>query len=287
MEKSGRFEVIHQLKEKFPICALVKVAKVSRAGYYKWLHTSKQRSVRRDKDASIKSHILAVHLQYPFYGYKRVRTALGREGIVVNAKKVRRLMRELRIRSLIRKKRPFYGRKTSVVFPNVLQQNFWASRPLEKLATDITYIRVGDSFVYLSAVIDLFNNEVVASSMSERNDMALVQATLDELEKLDGVAGAVLHSDQGFQYTSKGYAKRLISLGITGSHSRRGNCFDNACIESFFSHLKTEEVYLNKPETFDIAKNNVIHYINYYNRDRFQSKLGERSPVEYRETLAA
>lgn len=287
MGKSGRFEVIHELRKDYSICSLVKVAKVSRAGYYKWLCAAKQRSVKRSKDALLKEHILAIHLQYPFYGYKRVRVALRREGLSINTKKVRRLMRELGIRSLIRKKRPFYGRKPSVVFPNVLDRNFFTTRRLEKLATDITYIRVNDDFVYLSAVIDLFNNEVVAWSISKRNDLELVRATLDQLSKIPGVSGAILHSDQGFQYTSKGYANRIASLGLIGSHSRRGNCFDNACIESFFSHLKAEEIYLNKPESYEVAKRNVAAYINYYNNSRFQTKLSERSPVEYRKALAA
>lgn len=153
----------------------------------------------------LKGHILTIHHQHPYYGYKRMRTALRREGIMVNHKRVRRLMRELGIRSCIRKKRPFYGRKLSVVFPNILKQDFYASS--QKLATDITYIRVNDKFVYLSVVIDLYNNEVMACSMSKRNDLALVHMTLDQLTTIRGMEDAILHSDQGFQYTSK--AKRM------------------------------------------------------------------------------
>ena len=114
MGKSGRFEVIHELKEEYSICTLVKVAKVSRAGYYKWLHANKNRSAKQSMDTMLKEHILGIHLQYPFYGYKRVRVALRREGLLVNSKKVRRLMRELGIRSVIRKKRPHYGRNSGI-----------------------------------------------------------------------------------------------------------------------------------------------------------------------------
>lgn len=287
MGKSKRFEVIHELRKRYSISALVKVAQVSRAGYYKWLHSQKNRSMKQNKDTILKEHILSIHHQYPFYGYKRVRVALKREGLLVNSKKVRRLMREMGIRSLIRKKRPFFGRKASVVFPNVLRQNFLTSRRLEKLATDITYIRINNDFAYLSVIIDLFNNEVIAWSMSKRNDLNLVQTTINQLEKVVGISGAILHSDQGFQYTSKSYSNHLSKLGLIGSHSRRGNCFDNACIESFFSHLKAEEIYLNKPENIETAKRNIETYINFYNKARFQMKLDERSPVEYREALAA
>jgi putative transposase len=285
--KQKRFEIIFDLKDRFPIAWLTKIAKVSRAGYYKWLHEKERRMERENKDGDLKGHILAIHHAHPYYGYKRVCVALRREGLIVNQKKVRRLMRELGIRSAIRKRRPFYGRKSSVVFSNLLNQDFNASRPMEKLATDITYIRVGNSFVYLSAAIDLYNNEVVAWSMSKRNDLALVQATLDQLAKRTNVHQTILHSDQGFQYTSKSYARRLKDLGITGSHSRRGNCFDNACIESFFSHLKAEKLHLEHPNNLENALAMVDEYISFYNSDRFQAKLGERSPIEYREALVA
>ncbi|WP_427037271.1 IS3 family transposase, partial [Cytobacillus pseudoceanisediminis] len=182
---------------------------------------------------------------HPYYGYKRMTRALSREGIVANHKRVRRLMRESGIRSVIRKKRPFYGRKGSVLFPNVLNREFLAEKPYEKLVTDITYIRVGDEFVYLSAVLDLYNNEIVSWQLSERNDLKLVKDTIKQLEGKQFAKNALIHSDQGFQYTTKAYEKQVKEdLQIIGSHSRRGNCHDNACIECFFSHLKTEKVYL-------------------------------------------
>jgi putative transposase len=152
---------------------------------------------------------------------------------MVNQKKVRRLMRELGIRSVIRRKRPFVGRKSSITFANVLAREFTAKKPGEKLVTDITYIRVSDTFLYLSAVLDLYNNEVVAWELSDRNDLELVKNTISKVD----AKGAILHSDQGFQYTSKPYVNMLKRQELIGSHSRRGNCFDNACVESFFSHL--------------------------------------------------
>ncbi|OTW56332.1 IS3 family transposase, partial [Bacillus thuringiensis serovar mexicanensis] len=118
----------------------------------------------------------------------------------------------------------------------------------QKFVTDITYVRIGEQFAYLSAVLDLYNNEIVAWKLSSRNDLDLVLTTLRQLEGKSLTTKPLFHSDQGFQYTSKSYAKQLEKLGFVGSHSRRGNCFDNACIESFFSHLKTEKLYLVCPK---------------------------------------
>ncbi|MBB5325722.1 transposase InsO family protein [Anoxybacillus tepidamans] len=205
----------------------------------------------------------------------------------MNHKRVRRLMRELGIRSVIRKKRPFYGHRGSVVFPNVLNREFYAENPYQKLVTDITYVRVGDTFAYLSVVLDLYNNEIVAWELSNRNDLPLVINTLNQLNGKLLDKNALLHSDQGFQYTTKSYENHLKELQIQGSHSRKGNCYDNACIESFFSHLKTEKLYLVRPKTIEQAYQAIQEYIHFYNHSRFQEKLNGLSPIEYREKAAA
>lgn len=266
-----------------PVVWLCRIAEISRAGYYKWKKNLVHREKRANRDADLKAHILSIHRIRPYFGYKRMRTALGKEGFVVNHKKVRRLMRELQIRSVIRKKRPFCGRKPSALFPNVLNREFSATAPVQKLVTDITYVRIGHEFAYLSAVMDLYNNEIVAWELSERNDLKLVMDTVQQLK--DGPS--LLHSDQGFQYTSKSYAKLLEEKQLTGSHSRRGNCYDNACIESFFSHLKTEKLYLEKPNNLEQARSQITEYISFYNKERFQNKLGDLSPIEFREKVAA
>jgi transposase InsO family protein len=285
--KAQRFEIIDYLRKKHPLNWLLKIAEVSRAGYYKWRKTHSIRSVRLEENLLIKEHILAIHKLHPYFGYKRMTRALSREGIVVNHKRVRRLMRELDITSVIRKKRPFYGRRGSVVFKNVLNREFYAEAPYQKLVTDITYVRIGETFVYLSAVLDLYNNEIVAWEVSERNDLELVINTLKQLKDKPFGENALLHSDQGFQYTTKFYKKQLKKLGIQGSHSRRGNCHDNACIECFFSHLKTEKLYLVRPKTAEQAYKAIQQYINFYNYERFQEKYNGLSPVEFREKAAA
>jgi transposase InsO family protein len=156
-----------------------------------------------------------------------------------------------------------------------------------KLVTDITYVRIGDTFAYLSAVLDLYNNEIVAWEVSTRNDLELVHNTLNQLRDKPFSKGALLHSDQGFQYTTKSYENQVKELGIRGSHSRRGNCHDNACIESFFSHLKTEKLYLKCPKTAEQAYLAIQEYIEFYNTARFQEKFNGLSPIEYREKAAA
>jgi putative transposase len=136
--------------------------------------------------------------------------------------------------------------------------------------TDITYIPFGTRFFYLSSIQDLYNNEIVAWRVSHRNDLKLVMDTVEELAKKRDVHGAILHSDQGFQYTSKQYNQRIERLGLMGSHSRKGNCLDNACIESFFSHLKTETLYFSQCKTEQELYQAIDNYIWFYNHERFQ-----------------
>ncbi len=196
-------------------------------------------------------------------------------------------MKELAILSVIRKKRKRSGYTPSVVYPNRLQRQFHAPGPQQKLVTDITYISDGTRFYYLSAIQDLFNNEIVAWQISERNDVKLVLDTVEQWTRKRDVSRAVLHSDQGFQYTSQAYNARLEEFSVKGSHSRKATCLDNACIESFFSHLKTEKLYLNQCKSEGDIHQAVEEYIYFYNYQRFQAKLKQRAPVEYRHALAA
>ncbi|WP_407673321.1 IS3 family transposase [Paenibacillus silvisoli] len=285
--KAARFSIIHEMRQSTPLLLLFELAEVSRAGYYKWLKSVHVKPQKQEDELLLKEHIMAIHRQRPYLGYFRVATRLRKEGFVVNHKRVYRLMKELGIRSVIRKKRRFFGKQASIVHPNRLDRQFNAETPLTKLVTDITYLRVMDTFYYLSAVLDLFNNEIVAWQLSACNDLDLVNSTLKQLHESYEISGCMLHSDQVFQYTSKSYNKKLEQYGIIGSHSRRGNCHDNACIESFFSHLKTESIYLEKPSNFKDLQHAVTAYIADYNHHRYQKKLNDRSPVEYREAVAA
>jgi putative transposase len=286
-KKEARFSIIEELRDKHSLQWLFELAAVSAAGYYKWRKARLKSSKRKEEEQLLKEHILAIHRVRPYYGYLRITAQLRREGLRVNHKRVYRLMKELGVRSVIRVKRRFFGKQASVVNPNRLERNFQADKPLEKLVTDITFLRVVDTFYYLSAIMDLFNNEIVAWRVSLRNDLALVNGTVDQLIASHDLTECILHSDQGFQYTSKSYNKKLEAHGILGSHSRRGNCLDNACMESFFSHLKTESIYLQKPQTYEQLMNVLEAYILDYNNHRLQKKFNDRSPVEYRIAVAA
>ena len=138
--------------------------------------------------------------------------------------------------------------------------------------------------LYLSAIYDLYNNEVVAYQISDRNDLKLVIETIKKARKKRNVKGTIIHSDQGYQYTSRQYQNLLQKYGMVSSMSRKGNCLDNACIENFFGHLKTEVMYLNYFKEKEEVCKAIKKYISFYNFDRFQKKLNNRSPVEFRTT---
>ncbi|AMA72793.1 integrase [Aneurinibacillus sp. XH2] len=285
--KEKRFEIIHTLRSTYRLCWLLEIAKVSRQGYHKWLKPGEHKARRKQLEEELKAHIIAIHTICPFYGYPRMTVALRKEGYDVNHKRVYRLMKDLDLRSVIRKKRRFFGKQPSVVYPNLLARQFKAEAPNQKWVTDITYLPFQNQFLYLSAIQDLYNNEIVAYHISERNDLKLVLDTLDKAKRKRNVTGSMTHSDQGFQYTSRSYNRRIEQWGMVGSHSRKGNCLDNACIESFFSHLKTEKLYMDKYMSMDELHQAIGQYITFYNSERFQKKLGYLSPIEYREKMDA
>lgn len=282
--------MIHELSERYSVTLLCRLAQVSRSGYYKWLKGNEQMTDRQLENERLKNKILECREQTRgIYGYLRTRTWLERTyGIRVNHKRVYRLMRELGIRSVIRRRRPYFGTKEEVyvVSDNVLNREFQATRPCEKWVTDITYLPYGKSFLYLSTIYDLYNNEVIAYKISTRNDLRLVLDTVKKAIHKRKTRGILLHSDRGFQYTSKQYAVLLKRHGIQASMSRKGNCLDNACIESFFGHLKSESLHLQRYTSPKQLIVEVHRYIHFYNFKRFQKKLNNLSPVEYRTKVA-
>ncbi|MNM82360.1 Integrase core domain protein [compost metagenome] len=281
------YEIVEELCSLHRITYLLTIAGIPRASYYKWRAIKPEREARQNKDYEIKEHMMATHFAHPEFGYPRMTTALWEAGYNVNHKKVMRIMRELSIQSVIRRKRKQSNYTPSVVYPNRLKRQFHATAPQQKMVTDITYISDGASFHYLSVIQDLFNNEIVAWQLSKHNDVQLVLDTVKQWTRKRDVSEAVLHSDQGFQYTSQAYNTRLEAFGIKGSHSRKATCLDNACIESFFSHLKTEKLYLKQCKSGAEIQQAVEEYIYYYNYHRFQAKFKQRAPIEYRCALAA
>ena len=157
-----------------------------------------------------------------------------------------------------------------------------------KLLRDITQYAVGDTWLYLSAIKDLCTKEIVAYQMSFRNDTKLVLETFKQaFIKKEDMTGLIVHSDQGCQYTSHAYHDMLPQVGAQISMSRRGNCFDNAAMESFFSHLKTEALYPYDIRNIDEAQRRIVEFIRFYNEERIQLKLKKLTPVEYRRQFTA
>ncbi|WP_248737889.1 IS3 family transposase, partial [Neobacillus rhizosphaerae] len=277
-----KYEIIEGLRNVYPITWLLEIAYIKRASYYKWRSTQFKRDERTKQDQDICEHMMGIHLLHPEVGCPRMTYLLKENDYKINHKKVYRLMKEMNIQSVIRKKRKRHGHTPSVIHPNRLKRKFKATGPNQKMVTDITYVSDGKQFYYLSVIQDLFNNEIVSWELSKRNDLELVLNTVEIWTKKKDVAEAVLHSDQGFQYTSKGYNNRLEAYSIKGSHSRKGNCLDNACIESFFSHLKTEKLYIEQCKSEVEIRQAIEDYIYHYNYKRIQKKLKQRAPIEYR-----
>jgi len=264
-----------------PLC---EIAGVSRSGYYKWGKRQKHPSQKQLEDEQLKIKIEECHKKRKgIYGYRRVKVWLKRKyKLNINHKRVQRLMREMGICAVIRKKRPYYGKKEPyVISDNHLNREFHASKPNEKWVTDSTYLIFNGQKLYLSAIKDLYNNEIVAYHIRPRNDIQLVLDILKKAIKKRNVNGLLLHSDQGFQYTSRQYNNLLKRYNIKASMSRKGNCLDNACMENFFSHFKAECFHLYSFRTAEEVKDAVHQYIRFYNHQRFQKKLNNLSPYEY------
>lgn len=205
-------------------------------------------------------------------------------GLVINHKVVQRLMQELGLKSVVRpKKYRSYRSENHVKVPNLLNREFTADGPNQKWTTDVTEFKVKGEKLYLSPVMDLYNGEIVAYELKKRPDYPLVGRMLDKaLKTLDGKQAPLLHSDQGWHYKMPAYRKKLATKGIKQSMSRKGNCLDNAAMESFFATLKTELFYTRKFSSIWDLGFEVYRYINYYNLTRIKSRLNGLSPVQYR-----
>jgi len=255
--------------------------KISRSGYYAW----RKRLQKNDKDAQLKNLIILCQQEHKrAYGYRRVtRWLLRTQKMTVNHKAVLRVMSRYGLLSVIRRRKRFSRMPLAEYrYPNVLQRNFKATAPNQKWATDVTYIKTKEGFLFLSIVKDLFDNYIVSYEMSQYQDYGLVDRTLKAALAVAGkTEGLILHSDQGYQYTSCMYDTLTKQNGITPSMSRPGTPLDNACAENFFSILKCECIYREKPKTIEAAQQLVHEYIHYYNYQRIQNKTGQ-PPYEMR-----
>ncbi|WP_155985621.1 IS3 family transposase [Paenibacillus gorillae] len=209
----------------------------------------------------------------------------------MNHKKVPRLMQEMNLKSIIRRKtkaKPQGDGLPPLVAENLLNRDFSAAAPKQKWVTDITQYAVGETWLYLSAIKDLCTKEIVSYQMSLRNNTQLVLDTFEQvLKKGEDVPDLIVHSDQGCQYTSHAYHNMLNQVSAKISMSRRGNCYDNAAMESFFSHLKAEALYPYSIGSLEDAQERIHAFIHYYNHERIQLKLNKLAPIDYRNQLTA
>lgn len=269
-----------ELRQDHPLPALLKTAGLARSTFY---YQAKVLEAG-DRYAGLKTRIRAIYERHKGrYGYRRIAVALGHAGEVVNHKTVQRLMQGLGLKSLVRLKKYRSYRGQLAAAPNLLDRQFEASGPNRKWVTDVTEFNVRGDKLYLSPVMDLYNGEIVAYEMLRRPVFALVGRMLKKaLTKLSGQEAPMLHSDQGWQYQMPAYRRQLIDHGLTQSMSRKGNCLDNAAMESFFGTLKSEFFHLNEFASIEQLQHGLHRYIHYYNHHRIKLKLRGLSPVQYR-----
>ena len=284
MRISVKYMVIYRHKEKYSISEMCRFFDVSRSGYYDYV----KRMDIPAKDLALAEKIKECQENCgKTYGYRRVHIWIERQGVHHNPKTILRVMQKYNLLSVIRRKRyRNYGEHLHR-YPNLLNRDFKAEKTNQKWVTDISYIKTGQGTLYLSVIRDLFDNSIVAYKTGTEQNINLVLSTIREAKKKEKVTAELhLHSDQGFQYTSHQYFKLTKSYNITPSMSRKGNPYDNALAENFFSILKTECIYRTKLESYEEARLLIGEYIHFYNNERIQLKT-KLTPLEKRSQYVA
>ena len=273
---------IQELRQEFPLNMLLEIAQLPRATFY--YHA--KRMGHKDKYADIKTKITEIfHEHQGRYGYRRITDELHNQNFAINHKTVQRLMKELGLVCRVRmKKYRSYKGEVGKVADNLLDRDFHAEKPNQKWTTDVTEFRLFGQKLYLSPIMDLCSGDVVTYTLSESPNLLMVTTMLEQAVKiLPEKHNLILHSDQGWHYQHKQYRKLLEENGITQSMSRKGNCYDNAAMESFFGHLKSELLYVQEFESVEHFKRELIAYIDYYNNKRIKAKLKGLPPALHRQ----
>ena len=280
-------------KNKYRVNTMCRVLKISESGYYRWLKNRAKPTARKLLSVEIRA-ILNEHPDNDNYGVNRMVTALAQKGVRVSHRTVYRTMSEMGIIHRRRTPRGITKATTEIQDrENLIKRNFKAEKPLQKLLSDITEIQCYDGKLYLSAVLDCYNGEILSIAMDNNMKKELCIRTVKELELQYGkkLEGAIFHSDRGSQYTSEAFRTALRGAGLIQSLSGTGHCFDNARMESFFATLKKEKIYKISAYklTRDQVKSIIFRYIFvYYNRIRISSvNPGGMSPVVYRKWAKA
>ena len=282
--------MIHKENNLLTVSMLCEIAKVSRSGYYNWVNSENNRIKKENDDRRDFEIILKA---YQFRGYDKgargiyMRLIHMNPPIIMNVKKIRRLMKKYNLFCPIRKANPYRrmakALKTNNVADNILNREFKEHGPRMVLLTDITYIPYNNTRCYLSVILDAFTKEVLSYILSVSLEVDFVLDTVNQLIERHGLSlttETLLHSDQGCHYTSYSFIQILKDKQLRQSMSRKGNCWDNAPQESFFGHMK-DEIDLSKCKTFDEVRASIDDWMDYYNNERYQWNLAKLSPVEY------
>ena len=278
--------MIRELRREYPVRVLCRVLSVSCSGFHAWL--GREPSPRSRFRERLKVAALAAHTRTrPTYGAERLQRELAEDGFSVSLGTLKRVRRELGLRCVQRKRR-FRVRTTDSAHslplaPNLLAQEFGVERPDEVWTSYITYVATDEGWLYVAAIKDLFAGEVVGRSFGRRMTTELVvRALAQAVAARRPTEGLIHHSDRGSQYCSHEYQALLRGHGMRASMSRKGNCYDNAPVESFFGTLKAELVHHRRYRTRAEAEREITEYIDlFYNRQRRQARLGYLSPAAY------
>ena len=284
MRPEVKYRVIYRHKDKYSISEMCRILGVSRSGYYGFV----KRMDKPARDLELSELIRECQQETKqTYGYRRVAILLERKGIHHNPKTILRVMNKYSLLSVVRRRKYCNYSQALHRYDNLLNRDFHADRPNQKWVTDISYIKTAQGFLYLSVIRDLYDRSVVAYKTSTVQNINLVLNTIKAAKRKEKVTGELqLHSDQGFQYTSQPYFNLTKAYHITPSMSRRGNPYDNALAENFFSILKTECIYRTKIKTFAEARHLIDDYIYFYNHQRIQLKT-KLTPLELRSQFVA
>lgn len=261
-----------------------------------------QRLDRPNKDEKVEKKILDIRKDNPNYGYRRITAMLRKQGLLINKKKVQKLVQKLNLQvtSFSRKTRKYSSYKGTIgkVADNKINRNFKVEKSYTYITTDTTEFKYLEKNkngnyqvkkLYLNPYLDMYNSEIISYGISRHPTLEPILKALDKAIEITSANKEewIFHSDQGWAYQIKQYTSRLEAEGITQSVSRKGNCLDNSPMENFFGILKQEIYYGKKFYSYEELKEVIEEYIDYYNKDRIKEKLGYLSPIEYREKNAA
>lgn len=281
-----RYQFINEHRDVYPVALLVHTLGVSRSGYYEW--RDRPVSTRAQHHRVLAGAVRETYQEFDgIYGSRKIAEELIERDVQVCRNTVAKLMREMSLQSKAQRRRSFVlttdSNHVDPIAPNVLDRDFTAAAPNTKWVADITYVPTDDGWAYLAAVMDLFSRRIVGWSVSDNLETSLVLEALERaIQTRRPDAGLLHHSDRGVQYASVDHRQRLAQHGIECSMSRRGNCWDNACMERFMNSYKNEWVRHRRYATTQEVHHSTFEYIEiFYNRRRRHQTLGYLSPAAF------